>query len=105
MTTNSNDPTDLRAIEATEERDALLEAERRRRELEDIRWLLGHAQGRRFASRILEQAGVHRSSFNHSGSLMAFNEGRRDVGLWLIAELTEANADGYLKLLKEYARK
>lgn len=104
MHTNSN-PTDLRDLEAEDEREALAEAERRRRDLEDLRWLLGHAQGRRFAARVLEQAGVHRSSFNNSGSLMAFHEGRRDIGLWLIAELTEANADGYFKLLREYARK
>jgi hypothetical protein len=33
---------------------------------------------------------------------MAFNEGRRHIGLWMTAELMEASADGYLKILKEF---
>lgn len=67
--------------------------------------MLGHPQGRRLAQRLLERTGIFRSSYNHSGSLMAFNEGRRDLGLWLTAELMEANADGYLKVLKEHGAK
>lgn len=79
---------------------------RRQREIQvsDFKWLMKHAQGRRFMNRLLERTGVHRSSFNHSGSVMAFNEGRRDLGLFLTAELLELTPDAYLQLLKEYGK-
>jgi hypothetical protein len=36
---------------------------------------------------------------------MAFNEGKRHVGLFLTAEVLEASPEGYFKLLKEYQGK
>lgn len=98
----SFDPTDLKRQEREAEADEAGARERRRKELDDLRWLLGHPQGRRIVSRMLDEAGVYRSSFNHSGSVMAFAEGRRHIGLWLTAELLEASSDGYLKVLKEF---
>lgn len=98
----NTDPTDLLQQDRDAEAFELKARERRRREMEDLRWLLGHPQGRRLVSRLLAEAGVFRSSFNHSGSLMAFNEGKRHVGLWLTGELMEANADGYMRVLKEF---
>ena len=101
----SADPTDPNRYEREAEAEDAEAREIRRKELEDLRWLLGHPQGRRIALRLLDETGVFRSSFNHSGSLMAFNEGKRNVGLWLTAELMESNADGYLKVLKEHKAK
>ncbi len=98
----TDDPTDLKRQEREAEADEAVARERRRKELDDLRWLLGHPQGRRLVSRVLDEAGVFRSSYNHSGSLMAFNEGRRHIGLWMTAECMEASADGYLKILKEF---
>jgi hypothetical protein len=100
-----NDPTDLKRQERDAEAEEVVARERRRKELDDLRWMLGHPQGRRIVSRVLDEAGVFRSSFNHSGSLMAFNEGRRHMGLWMTAELMEASADGYMKVLKEFKAK
>lgn len=97
-----DDPTDLRQQERDAEADSVVARERRRRELDDLRWLLGHPQGRRISLRLLDEAGVFRSSFNHSGSVMAFSEGKRHIGLFLTGELMEASADGYLRILKEY---
>lgn len=99
-----DDPTDLKRQERDAEADEAGARERRRKELDDLRWLLGHPQGRRLATRMLEEAGVYRSSFNHSGSVMAFNEGKRHIGLWLTAECLEASADGFMKVLNEYRR-
>ena len=48
---------------------------------------------------------MFRSSFNTSGSVMAFNEGKRNIGLFLTAELLEASPDGYMKVLNEYKAK
>lgn len=97
-----NDPTDLKRQERDAEADEAKARERRRKELDDLRWLLGHPQGRRIVTRLLEEAGVYRSSFNTSGSVMAFAEGRRHIGLFLTAELLEASSEGYLKVLKEF---
>lgn len=97
-----DDPTDLKRQARDAESDELEARELRRKELDDLRWWLGHPQGRRIALRLLEEAGVFRSSFNHSGSVMAFNEGKRNVGLFLTAELLEAAPAGYFKLLSEH---
>lgn len=80
------------------------EALQRRQEVEDFKWLLAHVQGRRIATRLLERAGVHRTSFNASATAMAFNEGKRDIGLWALAEMLEANENAYVKLLREFVK-
>jgi hypothetical protein len=76
-------------------------AEARRVEIEDLRGILNSKTGRRFVWRLLERAGVYRTSFNNSGSITAFNEGRRDVGLFLLNEIHEVAPDAYLTMLKE----
>jgi hypothetical protein len=101
----NNDPTDLKRQEREAEADEAGAREHRRKELDDLRWMLGHPQGRRIVMRLLEEAGVFRSSFNTSGSVMAFAEGRRHMGLFLTGELLEASADGYMKVLKEFKAK
>lgn len=75
---------------------------RRQQQIDDLKWLMAHAAGRRFVSRLLEESGVHRTSFHNSGSTMAFNEGRKHIGYFLTGELLEIVPDAYLKLLKEY---
>jgi hypothetical protein len=99
------DPTDLRSQDREAEADELGAREQRRKELDDIKWLMAHPQGRRVVTRLLEEAGVNRTSFNHSGSVMAFSEGKRHIGLFLTAELLQAAPEGYFKLLKEYQAK
>lgn len=102
--TRQEDPTDLRRQEHDAEADEAKAREHRRREEDDLRWLLAHPQGRRIADRVLSETGIFRSSFNHSGSVMAFNEGKRQIGLWLTAELLEASPEGYFKVLKQGQR-
>lgn len=100
-----NEPTDLRRQERDAEAEEAVVRDARRKELEDLRWLLGHPQGRRIVTRLLDEAGLYRTSFNHSGSVMAFNEGKRHLALFLTAELMEASTDGFMKVLKEYRAK
>lgn len=83
-----------------EPQDQALERERRK-EVEDLKWLMAHKPGRRFMWRLLEMAGVYRTSFNNSGSVTAFNEGQRNVGLRYVAEIQEHAPDQYLAMLKE----
>ena len=97
----TRDPTDTNL----QEREALLEEhtarEIRKSEVGDLKWLMGNVQGRRIVWRLLDRAGIYRSSFNHSGSVMAMNEGRRDMGLFLLAEVSDASPNGFLKLIAE----
>ena len=64
---------------------------------------MAHAPGRRFVTRLLTETGLFRTSFNTSGSTMALNEGRKQIGYFLQAELVEIAPDAYLKLLKEFS--
>lgn len=96
-----SDPTDTLRQERDAEAHDAEARERRRKELDDLRWLLANPQGRRIAGRVLSETGIYRSSFNTSGSVMAFQEGKRQVGLWLTAELLEAAPEGYFKILKQ----
>lgn len=99
-----NDPTDLRAQAdeaATEQTAATRE---RLQQVEDLKWLMAHPQGRRIVTRLFERTGIRRTPFNTNGSTMAFNAGAQNVGLWFEAEILEASFDGYMKLLKEFQK-
>lgn len=97
--TSLNDPIESDAELAAKEAKAQRRAQR---EVEDLKWILADPRGRRFIARLLDRAGVHRSSFNNSGSVMAFNEGRREMGLFITAEVLEHAPKAYHQLLNEY---
>ena len=67
-------------------------------EATDIAWLVKSKQGRRIAWRLLEQAGVFRTSFNTNSMAMAFAEGARNSGLRL---LTLIPPESYVQMLNE----
>jgi len=93
------DPLDVDAA-----REALQEKAKAERDqqIEDLKWLMGHASGRRIATRLLAKTGYRHTPFHTNGSTMAFKAGEQNIGLWLEAELLEASPDGYFRLLKEY---
>jgi hypothetical protein len=94
----SIDP-DVRAAQQ-EERDnkALI---RRTIAEDDIRTVMSTEQGRRVVFKLLDMAGVQRISFVAGDALhTAFNEGQRNLGLWLTAQLTP---DEYAVMMKENA--
>jgi hypothetical protein len=96
------DPNDIDAHEAEAAAQAKAEEFTRAQWQDDIKWLMGHQQGRRIATRLLEESGVFRTSFHTSGSVMAHQEGRKHVGYYLTGELLEITPEGYFRLLKEY---
>ena len=96
------DPLDTQAQDAEAQSDQDAARLKRHQQVEDIKWLMAHAAGRRVVSRLLEESGVFRTSFHNSGSVMAHNEGRKHIGYFLTGELLEITPDGYLKLLKEF---
>lgn len=73
--------------------------------VEDVRWLMSSPRGRRLVWWLLGKSGVSRTSFNNSGSVMAFNEGQRNIGLMLQAEVLEASPDAYMTMLQEQRNK
>ena len=73
-------------------------AERER--IEGLGQLLATRQGRAWHWHLLSRCGVFTSSFT-GNSATFFNEGKRDIGLTLIAELTREYPDHYLTMMKE----
>ena len=96
-----SDPLDIRSQEraqADAEDRALLAAQI---EIDDVKWLMSNKRGRRFMARLLERAGVWRLSFNTNALTMAFNEGTRNEGLRLLAQIATHCPDRYTEMLKE----
>lgn len=94
----NHDPLDLEGQEATriDKQDrARLEAQV---ETDDIKWLMGSKRGRRIVQRQLERAGVMQLSFNTNSMTMAFNEGRRNEGLRLMALVIQHAPDRYTEM-------
>jgi len=53
----------------------------------DLRWLITEFRGRRFLRRLLDDTGVFRSTFTGEAIGAAFNEGRRNIGLQIVADV------------------
>lgn len=68
----------------------------------DVRWLMGGKKGRRVVFRILEKAGAFRSVFSTNNAQMAFNEGQRNIGLFLLGAINRLCPETYLTMLEEH---
>lgn len=85
----------------TDDQADLEEEKARRQEVEDLKWLMSDKRGRRVMWRLLETAGVYRSSFTGNSETF-FREGQRNVGLKLLAEIHEHCPDAFVMMLKEH---
>jgi len=94
MVGNANDPEQVKRAEKKE-------AVGRERELEDLRFVLSHPQGRRVLGKYLDISGVNRSTFSENTNIMLFKEGERNFGLRLMADAVEASQELYFKMLIE----
>jgi hypothetical protein len=72
---------------------------------DDIKWLMSSPRGRRIVAWLLEKAGVNRTSFNNSGSAMAFNEGQRNMGLMIQANVLDHSPERFMEMLTEHRSK
>jgi hypothetical protein len=99
----ANEFTDIHAQE--EERARLEDKARQQRERDkgDLVWLMRDKRGRRFVRSVLDRAGVYRSSFSTNALQMAMNEGQRNAGLVLTADLVAHCPDMYFQMLKEHS--
>lgn len=73
---------------------------KRKQEIEDLRSVVSTPSGRRFLKRLLDRTAIYRSTFT-GNSNSYFIEGERNIGLFLVAELSAVGRDTYPKLLLE----
>jgi hypothetical protein len=66
-----------------------------------LRALLGAPEGRAWMWDLLEICRVHVSCFSSEGNVMAFQEGQRNIGLILEAQIFKVNPELYLRMIKE----
>lgn len=92
---------DTRGREQDTEAEALVKREALAQEIADFKWLMSQPQGQRFAWRLLEKAGVYHTTFNSSGSITAFNEGKRAMGLWLVAQIHDHTPETLTAMIRE----
>jgi hypothetical protein len=95
------DPLDLKAQErGKSDKDMQLRLLREAEE-SDVKWLMANKRGRRIVWRLLDQAGVFRSTFNTNSMQMAFAEGNRNYGLRLMAMVHALCSEQYPLMIKE----
>lgn len=87
------------------DREQVKNAERKARwsredEVADVKALLKLPEGRRFFWRYLSECSVFKTSFT-GNSQTFFNEGERNVGLKLMADINEADPEAYIVMLRE----
>lgn len=81
-------------------RKAAVDNIRRRRELADVALVLSSIEGRRHYWRMLTTCGIFMSSFTGNNTTF-YNEGMRNIGLILLADMNEADPEAYLKCITE----
>lgn len=89
----------------TESKSKKQEKQDRREQLNDVCAVMDTPAGRRFVSRILAQSRVYKTSFAAQNDQTNFNEGMRNVGLWLFDEIEGACPDKILLMMQEHQEK
>lgn len=72
------------------------------RDIADMQKLLRMPEFRRFAWRKLSETGIFRASFSQNAMLMAYSEGKRDIGLGFLTDLNEADPNAFAQIQREY---
>lgn len=67
----------------------------------DLKWLMSHKEGRRIVWGIFERSGIMRPVFNTNSMQMAFNDGMRNEGVKLFADVNRVCIDSYILMAKE----
>lgn len=96
-----NDPFDVDVVRDSDSKRRDAQAEQQLAASNDVKWIMSDARGRRFVWRLLEQAGIYRSSMAATPEVTAFNEGNRAGGLRLLTKLLAASPSEYLQMQKE----
>lgn len=72
-----------------------------RRNREDLFFLLQHREGRRWLWHLLGRCGIYESSRRDLPHDVYFQEGRRDVGLKLLADVNDADEKALPLMMRE----
>lgn len=95
------DPTDLQGQRKAQEQTAQKRRLSKDNERDDIKWLMGSRRGRRIIWRQLDRAGVFRLSFNTNAMAMAFAEGNRNEGLYILDMIHRTCPELYQTMVSE----
>jgi hypothetical protein len=95
-----HDPIDLHGQELAQADRARREKLSAQTEADDMKWLMSGKRGRRILWRLLERAGVHRSSFTGNSETF-FREGQRNMGLIYQALVFEHSPESYSVMVAE----
>ena len=74
---------------------------RRMRENEWLKDILSKEGGRDFIWRLLSECGPYKTTFTGEPYGTVLNEGRRQIGIWIITEIFEADPNAYIKMQEE----
>lgn len=74
----------------------------RDRQLKDVEKVLELPEGRRLLWRILEESRIMATCFSDNTHTMAYYEGKRDIGLFILNEATTVNKNAFSKMQNEY---
>ena len=67
----------------------------------DFVWLMSGPRGRRFVRRLLDHAGVFRSSFQANTMQMCLVEGQKQGGYWLLEMIDRLCREEYTTMMQE----
>lgn len=94
LVTNAANPKQVKKAESKERHI-------RQEEINDLVEVLNLSAGRRVIWRLLGECGISKTSFDPSGSRVYFNEGMRNIGLFIQKEIEIAAPEAYMKMLEE----
>jgi len=94
---NIDDP---RVVEKAERK----EKDLRKQELNDIRTVLSNSSGRRLVWKLLSKCNSFSTVFSENHSRMSYLAGQQDFGHFLMSEITEADENLLVKLMKDNAK-
>lgn len=77
-------------------------AEAKKRRDDELAYIMGHALGRRFIWRMLHQVcAIDASNFSSDAMMLAYAQGRRDIGLDIQAALLDFDKQAFLTMETE----
>lgn len=72
------------------------------KESESLQTVMQSSGGRYLVYQILQQAGVYRSCFDSDSNVMAWREGKRELGLWVLSLVMRHCPDLYSLMMEEH---
>lgn len=66
-----------------------------------IRSVVSSRQGRHLVWAILQQSGIHALSYTGEANSTAFNEGQRNIGIWLKSNIDRFAPEAFMIMTKE----